>query len=201
MYRSYRRRAPYRVVFYRTFRSVRYRYRCCIDAGTNSSTAVHIGTGGTGIDVEPNLPKCPVPVLMSYRAYRSVRYLYWRRTEFTEGSSNGNTGGIYMLGTYRTEHTLLLVDIWENKLACLFFMATLEKSGTALFTYRRIFLCFSQRQSCRRIPKKSQNFAWSAQRKRGQPWRFSHCHEEQPKAVNCMWFYFLLVCTSFRLIK
>ena len=32
---------------------------------------------GTGIDVVPNLPKCPVPVLMSYRTYRSVRYRYW----------------------------------------------------------------------------------------------------------------------------
>ena len=30
---------------------------------------------GTGIDVVPNLRKCPVPVLM-YRTYRSVRYRY-----------------------------------------------------------------------------------------------------------------------------
>ena len=39
---------------------------------------VRYGTGilGTGIDVVPNLPKCPVPVLMSYRIYRSVRYRY-----------------------------------------------------------------------------------------------------------------------------
>ena len=53
-------------MFYRTFRSVRYRYGWCIDTGTNSGTDVHNdrGTGGTGIDVVPNLPKCPVPVLM-----------------------------------------------------------------------------------------------------------------------------------------
>ena len=32
---------------------------------------------GTGIDAVPKLPKCPVPVLMSYRSYRSVRYRYY----------------------------------------------------------------------------------------------------------------------------
>ena len=32
---------------------------------------------GTGIDVVPNLPKCPVPMLMSYRTYRSVRCRYF----------------------------------------------------------------------------------------------------------------------------
>ena len=36
---------------------------------------------GTGIDVVPNLPKFPVPVLM--------------RTEVSEVSGTGNTGGIY----------------------------------------------------------------------------------------------------------
>ena len=41
---------------------------------TNSGTDVHTGTeltevSGTGIDVVPNLPKGPVPVLMSYRTY------------------------------------------------------------------------------------------------------------------------------------
>ena len=72
-YRSYRR-ARYRVLFYRTFRSVRYWYRCCTDPGTKSGTDVHTGSGGTDIDIVPNLPKCPVPVLMSYRTYRSVRY-------------------------------------------------------------------------------------------------------------------------------
>ena len=62
-----------------------------------------------GIDVVPNLPKCPVPVfdvvqnipkfpvpvLMLYRTYRSVWYRYLCRTELTEVSSTGNTGGIY----------------------------------------------------------------------------------------------------------
>ena len=43
--------------------------------GTNSGTDVHTGSGtGTGIDVVLNLPKCPVPVLMSYRTYRRLRY-------------------------------------------------------------------------------------------------------------------------------
>ena len=39
---------------------------------------VRYGTGilGTGVDVVPKLRKCPVPVLMSYRTYRSVRYRY-----------------------------------------------------------------------------------------------------------------------------
>ena len=31
---------------------------------------------GTGIDVVPNLPKRPVPVLEVYRTYRSVRHRY-----------------------------------------------------------------------------------------------------------------------------
>ena len=45
---------------------------------------VHTGTGGTDIDV-PNVPKCPVPVLV-YQTYRSVRYRYvlmlYRRTRY-----------------------------------------------------------------------------------------------------------------------
>ena len=40
------------------------------DTGTNSGTDV------LGIDVVPNLPKCSVPVLMSYRTFRSVRFRY-----------------------------------------------------------------------------------------------------------------------------
>ena len=122
MYRSYRRRARYRVLFFRTFRSVRYRYRCRIDTGNNSGTDVHIGNGGndmishrayqsvryryeslyryrryrysyrteladmsgTGIDV-PNFLKCLVPVLMSCRIHRWVRYRYLC-TEVTEAS-------------------------------------------------------------------------------------------------------------------
>ena len=51
---------------------------------------------GTGIDVVPNLPKCPVPVLM-YRNYWSVRYRWYGcRTELTEVSGTG------ILMSYRT---------------------------------------------------------------------------------------------------
>ena len=61
---------------------------------------VRTGTGGTGIHVVLKLPKCPVPALMSYRSYRSVRYRYeslyrYRRyrypcrTEVTEVSGAG----------------------------------------------------------------------------------------------------------------
>ena len=42
--------------------------KCCVRHGT--------GIFGTGMDAIPNLPKCPVPVLMLYRNYRSVRYRY-----------------------------------------------------------------------------------------------------------------------------
>ena len=44
---------------------------------------------GAGIDVAPKLPKCPVPVWMSYRTYRSVRYRYGYRTELTKVSGTG----------------------------------------------------------------------------------------------------------------
>ena len=52
---------------------------------------VRCGTGflGTGMDVVPNLPSCPVPVLTSYRTYRNVRYRYWRCTELTAVSGTG----------------------------------------------------------------------------------------------------------------
>ena len=62
-----------------------------------SRWCVRYGTGmpGTGMDVAPKLSKCPVPVLISYRSYRSVRYRYWWRTQLTEVSGTGNTGGIY----------------------------------------------------------------------------------------------------------
>ena len=46
----------------------------CVRSGT--------GTPGTGMDIVPNLPKCPVPVLMSYRTYRSVRYRYRHTLEY-----------------------------------------------------------------------------------------------------------------------
>ena len=61
-----------------------------------SGTGIKVctGTGGTGIHVVPNFPKCPVPVLMSYRTYRSVRcrysrYRYGCRTELTQVSGTG----------------------------------------------------------------------------------------------------------------
>ena len=58
---------------------------------TNSILHVRYGTGvpGTGMDVVPNLPKCPVPVWMPYRTYRSVRYRYGCRTELTEVFGTG----------------------------------------------------------------------------------------------------------------
>ena len=73
------------------YRYSRYRYGCRTEVTEMS---------GTGIDVAPNLPKCPVPVLMLYRTYRSVRYRYeslyrYRRyrypyrTELTEVSGTG----------------------------------------------------------------------------------------------------------------
>ena len=62
---------------YRTCRSVRYRYPCLTERTEVSGTGMKActGTGGTGIHVLPNVPKCPVSVLM-YRTYRSVQYRY-----------------------------------------------------------------------------------------------------------------------------
>ena len=108
MYRSCRC-VRYGVVFYRTFRSVRYRYRYGIDVvpipvPTPVQTSIPVPAvpvlirteltelSGTGIDpvlIVPNLTKGPVPVLMSYRTYRSVRYRYGCRTELTEASGTG----------------------------------------------------------------------------------------------------------------
>ena len=74
---------------YRFYRRVRYRNPRCIDGGANFGTDAHTDTGGTCIDVVPNLPKCSVPLLMRYRAYRRVRYRHYRRTELTEVSGIG----------------------------------------------------------------------------------------------------------------
>ena len=70
---------------------------------TKIQGCVRYGTGilGTGMDV-PNLSKFPVPVLMSYRTYRSVRYWYWCHIELTEVSGTGNTGGTPRYVPYRT---------------------------------------------------------------------------------------------------
>ena len=68
----------------RTYRSVRHRYSRCTDLTEVSGTGTKVctGTAGTGIDVL-NLPKIPVPVLMSYRTYRTGR------TELTVVSGTG----------------------------------------------------------------------------------------------------------------
>ena len=55
------------------------------------------------MDVVPNLPKCPVPVLMPYRPYRSVRYRYGCRTGTGTGIDfYAGTGGF---GGLCTEYT------------------------------------------------------------------------------------------------
>ena len=78
------------LVSYRTYQSVRYRYWCTeITEVSGTGMNVCTGTGGTGIHVVPNLPKCPVPVLMSCRTYQSVRYRYWCCTELTKVSGTG----------------------------------------------------------------------------------------------------------------
>ena len=83
MYRSYRSvgagidvvpnlpKCPLPVLMlYRTYRSVRYRYLCRTELTEVSGTGMKVctGTGDTGIHIVRNLPKCPVPVLMSYRS-------------------------------------------------------------------------------------------------------------------------------------
>ena len=60
------------------------------------------GTGGTGIHIVLNLPKYPVPVLMSYLTYQR--------------SGTGNTGGIYRrYASVRTEHTLKFIGSPKSK--------------------------------------------------------------------------------------
>ena len=69
-------------------RYARYRYGCRTELTEVSGTGMQVctGTGGTGIHIVPNLPKFLVPVWMSYRTYRSVRYRHWCHTELTEVS-------------------------------------------------------------------------------------------------------------------
>ena len=86
---------------YRPYRRVRYRYRCCTNTCISSGTDVRTGTGGdgcrtdltdvpgTGIDVAPNLFKDPVPILISSRSYRGVRYRYRCCAEVAEVSGAG----------------------------------------------------------------------------------------------------------------
>ena len=79
------------LMLYRTYRSVRYRYESLYRYRRYRYPyrAELTEVSGTGIDVVPNLPKCPVPVLLSYRTYRSVWYRYLCRTELTEESGIG----------------------------------------------------------------------------------------------------------------
>ena len=73
---------------YQTYRSVWYRYWCRTELTEVS---------GTGIDVVPNLPKCPVPVLTSLPvpavpvsiSCRTFQYRYWCHTEPTAVSGTG----------------------------------------------------------------------------------------------------------------
>ena len=64
---SYRRYRSVRYRYESLYRYRRYRYGCRTELTEVS---------GTGIYIVPNLPKCPVPVSISYRTYRSVRYRY-----------------------------------------------------------------------------------------------------------------------------
>ena len=59
----------------RTYQSVRYQCWRCTELSGLSGTGTKVCTGiaGTGIDVVPNLP---VPVLISYRTYRSFQCRY-----------------------------------------------------------------------------------------------------------------------------
>ena len=41
------------------------------------------------------MSQCGDTGLMPYRTYLRVRYRYWCRTDLTEGSGTGNTGGVY----------------------------------------------------------------------------------------------------------
>ena len=93
LYQTYRSVRYRYLMLYRTYQSVRdwyeslyryrwYRYPCRTEAAEVS---------GTGMDVVSKLQKCPVPVLMSYRSYRSVRYREYRWYI-----------PVVCLGTYRT---------------------------------------------------------------------------------------------------
>ena len=57
------------LMMYRTYQSVRYRYESLYRYGLYRYPCRTVLTevSGTGVHAVPNLPKCPVPVLMSYR--------------------------------------------------------------------------------------------------------------------------------------
>ena len=96
-YRTYRNhKCPVQVLIpYRNYRSVRYRYeslyRCRRYRYSCRTELTEVSD--IGIDVIPNLPKCPVPVLMLYETYRRARYRYYRR----------NIRGVCLVAN-RTEH-------------------------------------------------------------------------------------------------
>ena len=71
-----------------------------------------------GIDVAPNLPKCPVPVLKLYRNYRSVRYRYESLYRYRRYR--------YPCGTELNKVSSTGIDVVPN----------LPKSGTVLMLYR-----------------------------------------------------------------
>ena len=89
-------------IFHSFFRvcSVRYRYSRYRYGYRTELTEVT----GSGIDV-PNLPKCPVPVLL-YRTYLSVRYRYYV-PNLPKCPVSVKKPAV-SLGTYRTEHTVHL---------------------------------------------------------------------------------------------
>ena len=91
---------------YRTYRSVCYRHRWRTQLTEVCGTGMKVCTGNsaTGIYVVPNLPNYPVPVMMSYRTYRSVRCQYQCRTERTEFSVPVIQAP--SLGMHPTEYTL-----------------------------------------------------------------------------------------------
>ena len=66
---------------YRSYRTVRYRYESLYGYRRYrySYRTELTEVSGTGIDVVPKLPNYPVPVSMSYRSYRTVRYRLYRR--------------------------------------------------------------------------------------------------------------------------
>ena len=62
---------------------------------------------GTGIEFVPNLPKCRVPVLCSYRSYLSIGYRYGGRTEQTPSPPGIALEGIPVQGVLLGERTEL----------------------------------------------------------------------------------------------
>ena len=98
---------PVPVLMYRTYLSVAYRYWCTelLPSVRYRWCCTELAkVSGSGIDV-PNLPKCPVPVLL-YRTYLSVRYRYYVPNLPKCPVSVKKTA--VSLGTYRTEHTVHL---------------------------------------------------------------------------------------------